>query len=360
MPLAGKLEDFGLPVVLQLLASTEATGRLTLTRRNGHGLVVVRDGRIAYAASNDVRETIGSLLVSHGIIDEATLADALERLYGSDVEQRLGSVLVALGRVSPEAIEEVVVEQITRVVADLARWPRGFFRFDALEIEGDREVEVDARDFLVTHGLNVSDVLFEALARLAETPGEAEPEPAALAGSSGEAGVVPMRTLIDELPSPRLHGEMGTTLLRLGRDVVERGVLFLIQGDAAERIGSFGVPEAPAGTPRPRLPLAGGSLLAEVVERGEPFHGPIEASAANAALVTLLGGQLPPEAVLAPLRLGRDVALLFYGDNAPGGRPIGSTEALERGLVQVGLRIEREQLEARVRRFEGAEPAEPR
>lgn len=356
MPLAGKLEDFGLPVVLQLLASTEATGRLTLTRRNGHGLIVVRDGRIAYAASNDVRETIGSLLVSRGTIDEATLADALERLYASDVERRLGGVLVELGRVTPKAVEQAVVEQITRVVADLARWPKGFFRFDPLEIAGDREVEVDARDFLVAHGLSVSEVLFEALGRLAEAPAEAAPDASAPAAGGETTGAVPLQALIDELPSPRLHGEMGVRLLRLGRDVVERGVLFLIHGDEAERIGSFGLPETSAGAPRTRLPLAAGSLLAEIVERGEPYHGPIEASAANAALVTLLGGEPPREAVLAPLRLGRDVALLFYGDNAPGGRPIGSTEALERGLVQVGLRIEREQLEARLRRFGGADP----
>ena len=63
MSLVGRLEDIELPELIQFLANNRKTGRLTLSRRDGHGVVLMRLGRILYAASNSVRETLGSLLV---------------------------------------------------------------------------------------------------------------------------------------------------------------------------------------------------------------------------------------------------------------------------------------------------------
>jgi hypothetical protein len=50
--------------------------------------------------------------------------------------------------------------------------------------------------------------------------------------------------------------------------------------------------------------------------------------------------------------LAGTVVMLFYGDNSPEGRPIGSTEDLEALLTEAGLEMEKEALAVRIRSFE--------
>jgi hypothetical protein len=47
--------------VIQFLAGNRKTGRLTLTRRDGHGVLLIRAGRNPLRATNSVRETLGNL-----------------------------------------------------------------------------------------------------------------------------------------------------------------------------------------------------------------------------------------------------------------------------------------------------------
>ena len=66
MPFVGTLEGFELPEIWQLLAFAKRSGRLTLTRRDSKALMVFRNGRIIYVATDSVRETLGHLLVRWG------------------------------------------------------------------------------------------------------------------------------------------------------------------------------------------------------------------------------------------------------------------------------------------------------
>jgi hypothetical protein len=55
--LAGRLEEIELAELLHFLSLNNRTGKVILSRRDAHGLVVVRRGRIVYAASSSIRET---------------------------------------------------------------------------------------------------------------------------------------------------------------------------------------------------------------------------------------------------------------------------------------------------------------
>ena len=46
MGLVGRLEDLALPDIFQVISLTKKTGKLTLTRREGTGVVVFKDGQI--------------------------------------------------------------------------------------------------------------------------------------------------------------------------------------------------------------------------------------------------------------------------------------------------------------------------
>ncbi len=138
MPFRGELQDFRLPEVLQMIATTGKSGRLVLTRPSARGLLVFRQGRIVYAASDSLRETLGSLLVSEGLLDEERLARGLELQRQRQGAVRLGLVLVEQGWLSEEQLEEAVRRQVERVVADLGSWTRGFFEFSQMPVPAAR------------------------------------------------------------------------------------------------------------------------------------------------------------------------------------------------------------------------------
>src|SRR5689334_13295952 len=163
MSLCGTLQDLPIPDLLQMIAANRKTGRLVLTRRDGHGVIAFRNGKIIYAASNSVRETLGNILLHERLITESTLLEALERQSRAAVEKRLGQVLVEMGALDEARMERVVRGQTQRVVSELMRWKSGFAKFELLQIPDHGEVEVDARDFLLEAGLAADELLLGIL-----------------------------------------------------------------------------------------------------------------------------------------------------------------------------------------------------
>jgi hypothetical protein len=53
------------------------------------------------------------------------------------------------------------------------------------------------------------------------------------------------------------------------------------------------------------------------------------------------------------------VGLVFYGDDLPTGRELGPVEELEWAVLEVGLRMERDLIEERMRAFERARGYHP-
>lgn len=337
--LAGRLEDIHLPELLQFLSSNHKSGRLALSRRDGDGLVVLREGRILYAASNSVRESFGSILLCRGLIDEATLAEAIERQHGPGEAKRLGAILVEMGRVRPEDLVEVMRQQIGAVLLELARWPAGFFKYESMTIREPGDIEVDARDLLVADGVSTDRVLIELVTALDE--------------EAGEPSVSPGEVAFD-FRAPTLHGETTLMLMRHARRVVKRGVLFAVRGDALGGIAHFGL-EEPGAEDRVRslsLPLDEPGMLPESVQKKKTCRGPLSHRPGDERLRRGLGGPRPVEAVVVPVVLAGSVALVFYGDNALSADPVGSTGSLEELFEEAALAMEREALEERTRDFE--------
>jgi hypothetical protein len=341
--LAGKLEDFGLPVLLQMLASSERTGRLILTRRDGHGVVLFRRGRIVYAATNSVREAIGSILLRRGLVTEPSLYQAIERWNMAAGTKRLGAVLIEMGLARNEDLEEVMRHQTGTVIAELLRWPRGFFRFEKISIPEGSEVEVDARDFVVANGLTTGQVLFEALS--AQDPDGENP------GTSTEGLTEPVRSLPELVPGlhpPSLRAEVTFGLLNAASSAFDRGLLFVLRDDAAELISHFGFsgngPQEGA-----RILLAESSVLSDAAHSQQALRVPLRAGLGDDALLRLLGEAPREGAVLIPVRAGGGALLALYGDNATTGRPVGATTEIERTAAAAGRALERDALEARLR-----------
>lgn len=360
MATRGRLDDVSLPDLLQILAEGGRTGKLTLSHRDGFGVVLFRNGRIIYAASNHPREAFGSILVSRGLVSAEALRRALELQNRSSVERRLGGILVELGELEEARLREVMREQVGEVIRDLVSWRDAYFKFQNVSIPDRGEVEVDYQDLVLEPGLAAERVLIDALGEPDRGSAARDPAPKRAAPAvSRPAGGEPLslRQVMAEVRSPAFTGEISLQILRFAAQTLRRGVLFSLGPDHARGLGQFGVDgkEALSGDDLVRhleVPLHEPSVLSEVAGSQEVFKGRPERAAGNDRLAEALGGVLPAEVVVIPIIVNGATAFALYGDNVPERRPIGPTESLELLMIEAGLAIEKAVLEARLHQIE--------
>ena len=176
MSFVGKLEEFQLSDLLQIISTNEKSGKLNLTRHDAQGVIVFRQGKIIYAANSSARETLGFLLLTADLITEQQLLEALEIQHQADEEKRLGSILVETGALPSEALERVVRTQLEKVLNEFMDWDKGFFKFERLDLPDRGEIGVDAEDFILPEGLRADQVLVDISSAI-ETRSKESPPP---------------------------------------------------------------------------------------------------------------------------------------------------------------------------------------
>jgi Domain of unknown function (DUF4388) len=346
--LAGRLEEIELAELLHFLSLNNRTGKVLMSRRDSHGLIVLRLGRIVYAASSSIRESFGNILVCRGLVSPEVLARALERQHLGLEGRRLGDLLVEDGSISQDQLQDALRQQTGLVVQELCRWRSGYFKFEVGPVASSGEIGVDAEDLVVTDGVATDQVLLEAMTRLDEAAPAPEPPSTA-------------RAIAGTAFAPSLRGEVTLGLLRQARAVVERGLLMVVRGDEAQGASQLGLAGSdPDATARQvRLSLAESGVVADAVNRDESWTGAVPSGHANDRLLELLGGVRPNAALVVPMRLREGAGLVFYGDDGGELRPLGDVAELEWALVEAGLAMERDLLDQRLADFERARGYRP-
>jgi hypothetical protein len=348
LSLAGRLEEVELAELLHFLALNNRTGKVLLSRRDAHGLVIVRLGRIVYAASSSIRETFGNILVCRGLVTPELLAGALEKQHAAADGRRLGVILVESGAISEAQLQEALKQQTGVVVQELCRWRSGYFKFEMTPVASSGDIGVDAEELVVTGGVATDQVLLEAMTQMDEA--QAEPEPPS----------TPMAIATADF-APALRGEVTLALLRRAASVAARGVLMVLRGEEAQGASQLGLegsdPDELAR--RVRLSLGEPGVVSDAVNRRASWRGAVPPGTANDRLLDLLGGRKPKQALVVPMLLREGAGLVFYGDDASGSRPLGPTEDLEWALLEAGLAMEKDLLERRLSDFERARGYRP-
>lgn len=191
MGLVGRIEDVRLAEILQVVSGSRKTGTLVLKSESGASAVVVFDkGKVIQAATNDLRDSLGSLLFVKGLVDERGLRRALEVQRGPKQGMRLGQVLIEMGILTPEKLDETIRKHIENLVCMLLKWEKGSFSFETGRPALDEEIEAATRELLIDDGLSTDYLLVES-ARLLDESNRINSKPAATAGDPSRPAPLP-------------------------------------------------------------------------------------------------------------------------------------------------------------------------
>jgi len=128
VPIQGSIEEVGLPDVLQLLSLGRKTGCLAMVDGALHGEIYLDAGRISYANVANRLDRIGDVLVKLGRITQDHLKEAVDEQARGN-KQQLGRILVDFGRIEHDELERFVRLQVEEAVYFLFTWKQGTFNF---------------------------------------------------------------------------------------------------------------------------------------------------------------------------------------------------------------------------------------
>jgi hypothetical protein len=384
MSLIGKLEDLALPDIFQIISLSKKTGTLVVRSRKGMGMVVFKKGQVIQAASDSIRDSLGNILISQGMLDESSLSRALD-LQKQKTDTPLGMILVQMGAVSPQILETVVRKQIEEIIYDLLSWEEGFFNFELGEIASKDKIEIDTQEFLLKSGISAEYLLMEGTRMLDERQkGKKRPEaPPGDRRSTAMPALKPavhshpvsrepakdefrtriekdeprreirtLKSMFDELRFPTATAEITLLILRYASEVVNRAVLFMVKKDEVRGLGQFGIElkgrSADQVVRNIKISLGKPSLFRSVVEIRRSLVGHLEKNECNSYLAAELGGVIPDMILAIPLIVDDKVVLIVYGDNLPERKPIAGIDTLEIFMNQAGMALEKALLEKRL------------
>lgn len=356
----GKLGDFSPGELIQIVGFLGKSGVLRLQHGGDEGLVAFRGGKVIYAASPSVRESLGGLLISRGLIDATELTEALSRQTTDAQKMRLGAILVEMGAIEEATLEDLIREQFCAVISGFVDWREGTFGFEVKELADRGEVALEAADFLTVSGVESTHVLLDAARREDHRQHEEEPrseeepqpvfEPQAESEPQTEEGPAleeepppegapqsdqpdSLDVLVEQATSPTIHGEIVHRLLDLGHDTCERCLLFAVHPERFQVVGHVGLDEGPGGAPERLLnleiPSASPSILARAVDQGHSILSNLAVDGEDGKILECLGAPPGSKSVAIPLSIEERVALVLYGDNLPEDLGTGQLEELE-------------------------------
>lgn len=163
----GRLE-VGVRDILQFLGLSKKTGKLTLSRLEGTGEILFKNGKIIHTAAVGTQNTLGQILVSRNFLSKDDLMVGLDLQHNTLERKRLGAILVEQGFITHAVLGEAIRHQIKDAIFEFLTWETGFFRFELMEIDAGDEIMVDAKDLLGETGMAPEHVRLERLRRFDE------------------------------------------------------------------------------------------------------------------------------------------------------------------------------------------------
>jgi tetratricopeptide (TPR) repeat protein len=159
METKGRLAEGVLPGLLRDLYVGRKTGLLTFARGEERRSVRVRHGHLVNADSNVREERMGDRLVRRGALTEGDLKRALGFMIRD--QKRLGQVLIELGLLDEDGLEDAVAGHVHDILAKVFTWTEGDYEFheqeDASRQEGEVTLKLSTGDLILEAARGVQD-----------------------------------------------------------------------------------------------------------------------------------------------------------------------------------------------------------
>lgn len=148
----GSLNEKTLAEVIREVYAARKTGILHLQKEGIKKRIYFRKGTIVFANSDVNDDRLGEFLIRVGDIDRS-LFDLASRVM-KQTGQRLGRTIVELGKMSEEAMESKVREQIKGILFSLFDWGSGDYGFERLDQPVEEDIILD---------LSTADTILEGI-----------------------------------------------------------------------------------------------------------------------------------------------------------------------------------------------------
>ncbi len=161
MALEGKIKDFGVADIIQLVSQQQKSGILCVEKTDMKSEICFMNGNITGAKPSDYRTCrfLGEMLVFAKLLSEKNLKKALQEQ--EKTFEYLGQILVKEGFVVKEDIERALITQIYETAYDILKWKEGTYRFEPKKINPDP---------ILSNPIPVESMLLDVLRMIDEWP----------------------------------------------------------------------------------------------------------------------------------------------------------------------------------------------
>src|SRR4030067_667166 len=158
MSLEGSIKEFGLAEILQLISMQKKSGIVSISHESESTTLHFDNGQLVFATSIFGGETkrLGEILVNSGKLTEKDIEKTLR--IQETTNDKIGAIFVSSGLISTDEVKDALQQQLMDVVFHVLRWKDGYYKFNASEIDYDREFQIPAQtDFILMEGSRMVD-----------------------------------------------------------------------------------------------------------------------------------------------------------------------------------------------------------
>lgn len=139
MALEGKIKDFGITDILQLIGMQKKTGIVTLTSEQDTVTITFEEGNIVSAESSTKWKLhlLGEVLVQAELLTEENRKRALS--LQKETGQKFGHILVQEKMVRADDLASMIRLQVRETIFRVLEWKEGDYRFEQVPVTYDKE-----------------------------------------------------------------------------------------------------------------------------------------------------------------------------------------------------------------------------
>ena len=153
LAIRGEIENTSVPELLRSLLASHETGILTFRNSEVTKSIYVKSGRVVYAASTNVDERLGEVLLMEGKITARQYLEASRMIRAG---KRLGAILVEMDVLQPEDLIPAVEHQVKEILMELFTWTRGTYEMLMKDMDPDN---------LITLNISTENLIMEGIRR---------------------------------------------------------------------------------------------------------------------------------------------------------------------------------------------------